>query len=95
MRNTAKLPKIELSWPKQVIGNGTVSAMQSGIVLGYHCLVEGLIEQVINEAGPIKYIVATGGLGKLFSDHSKRITKYDPHLTLKGMKIIADLNTGK
>ena len=92
VRHTAKLPHIELVWPKNVIGNGTVPAMQSGTVLGYLCLVEGLIEKVIEEVGPIEHVIATGGLGKLFSERSKRIKSYEPDLTLKGMKIIADLN---
>jgi type III pantothenate kinase len=93
VRNTAKLPRIELAWPKQVIGNGTVAAMQSGTVLGYSCMVEGLIAKVQEEVGPIQHIIATGGLGRLFSEHSKQIHSYDPHLTLKGMLIIARLNS--
>jgi type III pantothenate kinase len=92
VRNTAKLPRIELAWPRTVIGNGTVPAMQSGAVLGYFCLVEGLIQKVIEEVGPIPHIVATGGLGRLFSERSQVIKTYDPHLTMKGMRIIAEMN---
>ncbi len=92
VRHTAKLPRIEISWPESVIGNSTISAMQSGAVLGYASLVDGLIDRVITEVGPIKNIIATGGLGKLFSNHSQKILKYDPYLTMRGMKIIAQLN---
>ncbi len=92
VRNTAKLPRIEMSWPKSVIGKNTVSAMQAGVVVGYACLVDGLIDKIIGEVGPIPNIIATGGLGRLFSEHSKRINSYDPHLTLTGMRIIAEFN---
>lgn len=92
VRNTAKLPRIEMLWPKSVVGKNTVSAMQSGVVVGYACLVDGLIERIIEEVGPISHIVATGGLGRLFSEHCKRIKSYDPHLTLTGLRIIAELN---
>jgi len=89
---TAKLPRVELAWPKSVVGNTTVSCMQSGAVIGYLCLVEGLITRIIKEVGPIDHIIATGGLGKLYSEHSSIIKHYDPQLTLKGLKILADIN---
>ncbi len=77
VRNTAKLPRIELVVPKHVVGKNTVSAMQSGVVLGYLCMVEGLIEKIVGEVGPIPHVIATGGLGKLFSDNSKKINSYE------------------
>ena len=92
VRNTAKLPKIEMAWPKSLIGNSTTTAMQAGSVAGYLFLVDGLIDGIIAEAGPIEHVVATGGLGRLFSSHSKKIRHYDPHLTLKGTRLIAELN---
>ncbi len=92
VRNTAKLPRIELAWPKSTVGKSTVGAMQSGAVLGYLCLVDGLVNKIIEEVGPIQHIIATGGLGKLFSEHSSTIKHYDAHLTLKGLRIIAELN---
>lgn len=92
VRHTAKLPRIELSWPKTVIGRNTVGAMQSGAVIGYVAMVDGLIERIQAEVGPIPHLVATGGLGSLVTKHSARLKKYEPHLTLHGMRIIADLN---
>jgi type III pantothenate kinase len=92
VRNTAKLPRIELSWPKTVIGKNTVGAMQSGAVIGYVAMVDGLIDRVQAEVGKIPHLVATGGLGSLITKHSARVTKYEPHLTLHGMRIIASLN---
>jgi len=92
VQRTARLPSIQLEWPKSVIGKNTIAAMQSGTVLGYVCLVDGLIERVIDEFGPVRHIVATGGLGALIAAHSSRIRHYDLHLTLKGLRLIAALN---
>lgn len=90
--NTAKLPRIELAWPESAIGKDTVSAMQIGAVVGYTCLVDGLVEKVIKEVGPIEHVIATGGLGRLVSKHSSKIKHYEPYLTLHGLRIIAGNN---
>lgn len=89
---TAKLPRIELTWPKQVVGKNTVSAMQSGMLIGYVCMVDGLIDRIEAEAGPLKAVVATGGLGEIITAHSSKIKVYDSTLTLKGMRMIARMN---
>ena len=70
----------------------TISAMQAGAVGGYGCMVDGLVDRIVQELGPIEHVVATGGLGRVFAAHSTRIKRYDPHLTLKGMRILAELN---
>jgi type III pantothenate kinase len=92
VESTAKLPRIELAWPKKVVGKNTVSAMQSGAVIGYACLVDGLIEKLIEEAGPFAHIISTGGIGKLFSEHCPQISAHDSYLTLKGLQWIAELH---
>ncbi len=89
---TAKLPRIEIAFPKTVVGRNTVSAMQSGTVLGYQCMVEGLIDRIIEEVGPVSCIVATGGLGRTVSGRLRRPTIYDPHLTLKGLQYLSVMN---
>ncbi|RMG42430.1 MAG: type III pantothenate kinase [Candidatus Dadabacteria bacterium] len=92
VEHTAKLPRIELVWPERVVGKSTVEAMQSGTVIGYLALVDGLIERVKREVAAIDCVVATGGLGELISRESAHINYYDPLLTLKGMKILAGVN---
>jgi len=92
VRNTARLPRIELQWPASVIGKGTVSAMQSGTMVGYVCMVEGLIERIQRETGKIEHLVATGGLGGMLVQHSAVVREYDPYLTLKGLRIIYGMN---
>lgn len=94
VKNTAKLPRIELTWPEKIVGTSTVTAMQSGAVPAYLCMVEGLIEKIGAEVGAPKCVIATGGLGKIFHEHSKLITAYEPDLTLRGLKIITEMNHG-
>ncbi len=92
VKNTAKLPSIDIVWPSSVIGKTTTAAMQSGVVMGYLCMVDGLIEKITSEVGPAKKVVATGGLGELMSKHSKCINAFDRHLTLYGLKLLSELN---
>lgn len=89
---TAKLPKIELSWPERVVGNSTITAMQSGAVVGYTCLVDGLIDSLGKEVGGVERVVATGGLGADFVRYCEGVDEYVPHLTLEGLRLIAELN---
>lgn len=89
---TAKLPRIQIQPPEQVVGNDTVSAMRSGVVLGYQCLVEGLIEKIRDELGAVQTVVATGGYGKLFAEGISTIHAFEPNLTLDGLRMIAEKN---
>lgn len=52
-KKTAKLPQIAIKAPRSVIGKDTVSAMQSGLVLGYAALVEGIIARMKTELTPL------------------------------------------
>lgn len=90
--NAAKLPKVELVRPPDVVGKNTVEAMQSGLFYGYLGLVEGLIERLKRRFRRPPTVVATGGLGEAFASATKAIDLYDPHLTLKGLRRIYELN---
>ena len=88
----AKLPKITVQKPSKVIGRSTVTAMQSGIFWGYVSMIEGLLERIHDDMGGKFSIVATGGLGKMFSNNIKAIEQYRPNLTLEGLYEIHKLN---
>jgi type III pantothenate kinase len=88
---TARLPHIELQWPKSVLGRTTAAAMQSGSMIGYMCLVDGLISRLEKEVGTFAYIVATGHQAKEFISHSERLKTYEPALTLHGMRLVAEM----
>ena len=48
-QRAAKLPRVEISRPKSVIGRNTVHSMQSGLYFGYLSLVEGLVARMREE----------------------------------------------
>ena len=91
---TAKLPRIELVAPPAAIGRNTVHAMQSGLVLGYVGLIEGLVKRVKKELGPGTRVVATGGMADILAPESKEIEEVDQMLTLEGLRLIYKLNRG-
>jgi len=90
----AKLPKVELLRPKNVIGHDTVSSMQAGIIIGYVGLVDELVTRMKQEVGGKPFVVATGGLVALIAPESKTIQKVHPFLTLEGLRIIYQNHSG-
>lgn len=85
--HASRLYRVELAPPATVVGKSTVHAMQSGIMLGYISLVEGMIARFHDELGTCK-VVATGGFAALFAKHTPVIDAVDPNLTLEGLRII-------
>jgi len=103
---TAKLPKVAIKAPRNVIGKNTTEAIRSGLVFGYVALVEGMIKRIKDELTPYPplllregeqkgvsfKVIATGGLAKLICKQTTIIDKIDDKLTLKGLRIIGELN---
>ena len=81
----AQLPRIAIQKPPQVIGQDTVSAMQSGVFWGYVDLIDGLVERVKSEYGRALTVIATGGVASLFEGASKTINHYDQSLMEVGL----------
>jgi len=93
---TAKLPRVELRTPDRAIGRDTVSAIQSGAVLGYQSLVAGLLGRIRREladAGDVSiadvHVILTGGLSRTsWAGALDGVEAIDPDLTLKGLAIL-------
>lgn len=81
----AKLPRVAIGRPKQVIGKATVPAMMSGIFWGYVGLIEGLVKRMEEEFGAKMLVVATGGLAPLFAESTPVINELASDLTLRGL----------
>jgi type III pantothenate kinase len=81
----AKLPRIALQRPRRVVGNDTVSAMQSGIFWGHVALIEGMIARIKAERNEAMAVVATGGVASLFNGATDAIDHFDPDLTIRGL----------
>ena len=90
----AKLPRVELLKPENIVGTSTKSGMQAGIVYGYTGLVSYMVKKYkeLPEMKDAK-VIATGGLSELVSNVENNIFDVvDRKLALEGLKIIYDLN---
>lgn len=85
---TAKLPKVDLTRPKTVIGQDTAGSMQSGLIFGYAGLVDELVNRIQVELGQKATVLATGGLASLIAPESRTIQEVRPFLTLEGLELI-------
>ena len=100
---TARLPRIELEEPEKAIGTDTVSAMQSGLVIGYRAMTVGLLERIQTELARSErvdpetiQIVLTGGLSSApWARGMPGVDAIDPELTLKGLAILWALASGE
>ena len=94
-QRTALLPKLSLKEPRRAIGRSTIGAMLSGAVFGYRGLVREIIARIRAEQFPHGklHVVATGGYARLIAAQLPEITAVRPHLTLEGLRIIANLNS--
>src|SRR5437588_12152678 len=93
-QRTALLPKISLKEPRHAIGKSTIEAMLSGAVFGYRGLVKEILARIKSEQFPCKKVcvIATGGYARLIAGRLPEIDVIRPHLTLEGLRIVANLN---
>jgi type III pantothenate kinase len=92
--NTAKLPPIDLAFPKSIIGKNTIACIQSGMSFGYLDLLDGILKRIMGEVGPCE-VALTGGLGYLFHQKLKAKPKYLPNLTLEGTALLYRKNVSR
>ncbi|MQA35814.1 type III pantothenate kinase [Modestobacter roseus] len=94
----AQLRSVELTVPAQAIGKNTVAALQSGLVLGFAGLVDGLVDRIAGELvaqfGAAPVVVATGGLHRLVADSCRSISERDPDLTVHGLRLAFERHQG-
>src|ERR1051326_8577303 len=97
-RRAAQLLKVELIRPPRVVGKNTVESLQSGIIFGFAGQVEGIATRMAAELAPADpgsvTIIATGGLAPLLLSEVSVIDAYEPWLTLIGLRLVYEKNTG-
>jgi len=91
-QRAAQLRKVELVWPRSVIGKNTVEALQSGALYGFAGQVDGLVRRISDELGGVQAVIATGGLAPIVVPESQTITHHDPDLTLVGLRLVFEKN---
>lgn len=82
----AQLPLAALLPPRRAAGRNTREALRSGVVGGYAGMVRHLLREL-----PAGYVIFTGGDAALAAKLSGRKVAIDPHWTLKGVAVLADL----
>jgi type III pantothenate kinase len=84
----ARLYAVELKLPEHAIGTNTTTAIQSGVVMGYLAMIEGMIQRISAEMEGNPVVVITGGYAELFANHSSLIDVADPDLTTDGLLLV-------
>jgi type III pantothenate kinase len=88
----AKLPRIELSRPRRVIGRTSAESMQSGMVFGFAGMVDSLVRRVAKEMRAQPRVIATGELAEMVAGGAESVETVDPFLALDGLRLIHEMN---
>lgn len=87
-RIAARLPKVEMKFPDELIGRTTEASIQSGLMYGTVEMIDGMINRLKKELGPDTKTTATGGLANLIIPYCKTISHVESLLTLEGLRLI-------
>ena len=89
----AKLPKIDLGPPRQLIGKTTVDAIRSGVIYGFAGQVDAIVARLRAEMGEDTATIATGGLAGAIVPFTESIDEVDDLLTLTGLRLLHERNS--
>ncbi len=91
-QRAARLPRVDMRKPCEVIGRTTVGAIESGLYYGYIGLVDGVVRRMRSELGDNTACIATGGLAGIIAPEVDLIEHVDPDLTLHGLRMVWERN---
>jgi type III pantothenate kinase len=94
-RNTARLPRVEIVPPSELIGRSTVEGIQAGLYFGNRAILKELTREIREQAfgSDPALVVGTGGFSRLFQ-HEKIFDTLLPDLVLVGLQRALALNPG-
>ena len=92
---TSQLPKVELDYPKKIIGKSTKACIQNGLYFLNSLGIDAIIAGIIAEEFPAIQreniqVVATGGLSHFIVEKSKQVNHINSQLPLIGLKVMLD-----
>lgn len=92
-RETAKLPKVEIVKPVELIARSTVESIQSGLYFGNLFAIREIVAKIKKDYFNFKetLVLGTGGFSKLFED-AGIFDKVLPDLVLIGINIAFKMN---
>jgi type III pantothenate kinase len=90
--NASRLRTVALDAPKSVVGKSSAHSIQSGMILGYAGLVDGLVDRMRAEVGFPCRVLATGGVSTLIAPHTRTIQETISSLTLEGLRLLYERN---
>jgi type III pantothenate kinase len=89
---TELLPHVKPVESDALIGKSTEQAMQIGAHYGYQGMVREILSRLKAELGADTRVCATGGFASMVFQGLEEPVPIDPHLTLKGLGRIGEMN---
>ena len=92
-QKAARLSEQKLESPQELLANNTRAAMLSGLMYGHAFMLERYIQKTkeLYPAYSPFQVILTGGLSPVLAPLLKHIDVIDKELTLKGLRIAADI----
>ena len=90
-RSAALLNDVSLTRPREWIGQNTAESMQSGIINGHICMIDGFLQhlqEMLCDSSNTLSCIATGGHAETVIPHCRKTISIDPDLTVRGAAIL-------
>jgi type III pantothenate kinase len=84
-RRAARLSKVDIVQPKNIIGKTTEESLQSGLYYGAVGQIDEIVRRIRKQTGRRTHVMATGGLAGTIAGASQTIKEVRPGLTLRGL----------
>lgn len=89
-QKAARLMPVSLEWTNTVIADNTDDAIRAGLLHGFLGQLKYMIEAMKKESGLTDVeVIATGGWSTMLGEKINLINKFDPYLTLRGIRLVA------
>ncbi|MCL2100176.1 MAG: type III pantothenate kinase [Fibromonadales bacterium] len=86
----AMLLPVPIKWTNRFVAKNTADAMRAGILYGFLGQLDFLVNSIKKEIGMEDIpVIATGGWGRMLLKRTSIVRRYDPYLTLEGIRQVA------